>query len=37
MTTLAKDTPRDLEMGDQNDTPVIASDIIYEAITGISF
>lgn len=36
MTTLAKDTPRDLEMGDQNDIPVIASDIIYEgAAVGI--
>lgn len=30
MTTLAKDTPRDYELGDRNEFPVIASDIIYE-------
>lgn len=30
MTTLAADTPRDAELGDHNDIPVIASDIIYE-------
>jgi hypothetical protein len=30
MTTLAADTPRDIELGDFNDLPVIASDIIYE-------
>jgi len=30
MTTLAADTPRDLEVGDRNEFPVIASDIIYE-------
>lgn len=30
MTTLAKDTPRDYEIGDRNELPVIASDIIYE-------
>ncbi len=30
MTTLAKDTPRDYELGDRNEYPVIASDIIYE-------
>jgi hypothetical protein len=30
MTTLAKDTPRDYDIGDVNDLPVIASDIIYE-------
>lgn len=30
MTTLAKDTPRTMEIGDRNEFPVIASDIIYE-------
>jgi len=30
MTTLAKDTPRDQEVGERNEFPVIASDIIYE-------
>lgn len=30
MTTLAADTPRVYELGDLNDLPVIASDIIYE-------
>ncbi len=30
MTTLAADTPRNLEIGEHNDVPVIASDIIYE-------
>ena len=30
MTTLATDTPRDMELGDRNEFPVIASDIIYE-------
>lgn len=30
MTTLAKDTPRDYELGEMNEFPVIASDIIYE-------
>lgn len=30
MTTLAADTPRDYELGDRNEFPVIASDIIYE-------
>jgi hypothetical protein len=30
MTTLAKDTPRDYEIGDRNEFPVIAADIIYE-------
>jgi hypothetical protein len=30
MTTLAKDTPRAYEVGDINEFPVIASDIIYE-------
>ena len=30
MTTLATDTPRDMEIGDRNEFPVIASDIIYE-------
>ena len=30
MTTLAKDTPRDLELGELGEYPVIASDIIYE-------
>jgi hypothetical protein len=30
MTTLAVDTQRDYQLGDQNDYPVIASDIIYE-------
>lgn len=30
MTTLAVDTPRILEIGDRNEFPVIASDILYE-------
>lgn len=30
MTTLSTDTPRDFEIGDRNEFPVIASDIIYE-------
>jgi len=30
MTTLAADTPRDYEIGDRNEYPVIAADIIYE-------
>ena len=30
MTTLAVDTPRDYELGDRNEYPVIAADIIYE-------
>lgn len=30
MTTLAIDRPRDFELGDQNDLPMIAADIIYE-------
>jgi hypothetical protein len=30
MTTLAKDTPRAYEMGEVNDLPIIANDIIYE-------
>jgi predicted RecA/RadA family phage recombinase len=30
MTTLAKDTPRDKELGDINELPVVASDILYE-------
>jgi len=30
MTTLAKDTPRDYEIGDRNEYPVVAADIIYE-------
>ena len=30
MTTLAANTPRAYEIGDHNDLPVIASDIIYE-------
>lgn len=36
MTTLAKDTPRDSELGLVNEIPVIASDIIYEgAAVGV--
>jgi hypothetical protein len=36
MTTLAANTPRDFEMGDVNEFPVIASDIVYEgAAVGI--
>lgn len=36
MTTLAVDTPRAMEVGDRNDIPVIASDIIYEgAAVGV--
>ena len=36
MTTLAKDTPRDYELGNINEIPVIASDIIYEgAAVGV--
>ena len=30
MTTLAADTPRDMELGERNEFPVIAADIIYE-------
>jgi len=30
MTTLSKDNPRDFQLGDLEDYPVIASDIIYE-------
>lgn len=30
MTTLAADTPRDYQLGDYEEYPVIASDIIYE-------
>ena len=30
MTTLAVDTPRDMEIGERNEFPVIASEIIYE-------
>ncbi|NCS83375.1 MAG: cytoplasmic protein, partial [Cyanobacteria bacterium] len=30
MTTLAKDQSRDFQQGEINDTPVIATDIIYE-------
>jgi len=30
MTTLAADTPRDYELGERNEYPVIAADIIYE-------
>lgn len=30
MTTLAKDTPRTIEVGDRNEFPVIAADIIFE-------
>lgn len=30
MTTLSTNTPRDLEIGERNEFPVIASDIIYE-------
>lgn len=30
MTTLAVDTPRDIEVGERNEFPVIAADIIYE-------
>ncbi len=30
MTTLATDTPRDFELGERNEFPVIAADIIYE-------
>lgn len=36
MTTLAIDTPRAYELGDRNEFPVVASDIIYEgAATGL--
>jgi hypothetical protein len=36
MTTLAADTPRAFELGDRNEFPVVASDIIYEgAAVGI--
>ncbi len=36
MTTLAKNTPRPYELGDMNNLPVVASDIIYEgAAVGI--
>lgn len=34
MVTLAKDTPRDHELGIVNEFPVIASDIIYEGAAG---
>jgi len=30
MTTLVADTPRDFEIGDRNEFPMIASDVIYE-------
>lgn len=30
MTTLARDAQRDFELGDHNDLPVVAADIIYE-------
>lgn len=30
MTTLAADTPRDYQLGDREDYPVVASDVIYE-------
>ena len=30
MTTLATDTPRDYELGEHNDFPVVAGDVIYE-------
>ncbi len=30
MTTLSKNTPRSYELGDENDVPAVASDIIYE-------
>lgn len=37
MTTLATDVPRDFEIGDHNDLPVIAADIIYEgAAVGLN-
>lgn len=37
MTTLATDMPRDFEIGDHNDLPVIAADIIYEgAAVGLN-
>lgn len=37
MTTLATDAPRDFEIGDHNDLPVIAADIIYEgAAVGLN-
>lgn len=36
MTTLSKDTPRNFELGDRNEIPVVASDIIYEgAAVGV--
>lgn len=36
MATQTKDTPRDYELGDRNEFPVIAADIIYEgAATGL--
>ena len=36
MTTLAADTPRTIEVGERNEFPVVASDIIYEgAAVGI--
>ena len=34
MTTLAADTPRTYEIGERNEFPVIASDIIYEGAAG---
>lgn len=37
MTTLAKDAPRDFEIGDHNDLPIVAADIIYEgAAVGLN-
>jgi len=36
MTTLAQDTPRAYELGERNDIPVVATDIIYEgAAVGV--
>lgn len=36
MTTLAKNSPRDYELGDMNDIPMVASDIIYDgAAVGV--
>ena len=37
MTTLAVDAPRDYELGDHNDLPVIAGDVIFEgAAVGLN-
>jgi hypothetical protein len=37
MTTLAADSPRDYELGEHNDLPVVAADIIYEgAAVGLN-